>query len=276
MLKLSQLASTTIVIVLSLLFYRNQMSLRTFTLNKSIWNATLYKHVRETWFAGLPFGAPCPRQEDIQRWFTSSAEAKRAFDKLCHTQFYSALESINASNFTLSGDDAASPFLLEVRNQSSEEDKTKTALSILILLDQMPRNLFRTKDSIPQVYKHYDPIALSITKSLLKLNPRPDLYASIRASPIYRQWLYMPLMHSEDVNDHKLLDELFQEVEVEVEGDESAKACLTRTKGEEKTHREIIEKFGRYPHRNLVLGRTNTKEEEEYMNSGGETFGVVK
>jgi uncharacterized protein (DUF924 family) len=276
MLKLAPIVSTTLVIVLSLLLYQYQMSLRTFSLNKSFWNASLYTRVREIWFADLPFGASCPRQEDVQRWFTSSAEAKKAFDKLCHGQFSSALESIDASNFTLSGEDAANPYLSEMRNQSNGEDSAKTALSILILLDQIPRNLFRTKETIPIVYKHYDPIALSVTKALLKMDPRPDLHASIRASPIYRQWLYMPLMHSEDVNDHKLLDDIFDEIEVEVEGDESAKACLVMIRGEEKTHRDIIEKFGRYPHRNGVLGRMNTEEEEEYMNSGGETFGVTK
>jgi uncharacterized protein (DUF924 family) len=276
MLKLAPILSSAIVAALALLIYQYSMSIRTFTLNRTIWNASLYTRVRETWFADLAFGAPCPRQEDIQRWFTSSAEAKQAFDKLCHAQFSSALESINASNFTLTGDDAAKPFLAEVRSQSSEAESTKTALSILILLDQIPRNLFRTKDAIPLVYNHYDPIALSVARSLLKLNPRPDQHPSIRASPVYRQWLYMPLMHSEDVNDHKLLDELFEDIEVAVEGNESAKACLTMTKGEEKTHRDIIDKFGRYPHRNVVLGRQSTKEEEEHMKSGGETFGVVK
>ena len=41
-------------------------------------------------------------------------------------------------------------------------------------------------------------------------------------------------------------------------------------------HRDIIEKFGRYPHRNLVLGRTSTPEEIEYLESGAQTFGVTK
>jgi uncharacterized protein (DUF924 family) len=41
-------------------------------------------------------------------------------------------------------------------------------------------------------------------------------------------------------------------------------------------HRDIIQKFGRYPHRNLILGRISTPEEIEYLESGAETFGVTK
>lgn len=42
------------------------------------------------------------------------------------------------------------------------------------------------------------------------------------------------------------------------------------------SHRDIIEKFGRYPHRNFILGRSSTPEEIEYLESGAETFGVTK
>jgi uncharacterized protein (DUF924 family) len=272
------IASAAIVFLLAILVYQYQMSLRAFSLNKSVWNPFLYKRVREAWFSDLPVTATCPRQDEVQRWFTGSAEAKQAFDKLCHTQFYSALESIDASNFPLRGGDFAAPFLSEIQNQGTLEESTETALGLLILLDQIPRNLFRTKDTLPAVYNHYDPIALSLIKSVLKMDPRPDLHASIRASPVYRQWFYMPLMHSEDIADHEIFNQMVEEMDGEVHGkdDEGAKGYMTNMKGHEKSHRSIIERFGRYPHRNAALGRKSTNEEEEYMRNGGESFGVVK
>jgi uncharacterized protein (DUF924 family) len=274
--RLVPIASAAFVIVISILFYQYQMSLRAAILNKSIWNASLYKSVREVWFTDMSLGATCPREEDVQRWFTASAEAKGIFDRLCHSQFYSALESIDASNFSLKGYDAAEPFIAELRNERSEEDRANTALSLVILLDQIPRNIFRTKYTLPLVYNHYDPIALSVLKSMLKINPRPDLHPSLRASPVRRQWFYMPLMHSEDVGDHKLFDEIVGEIDREVIDDEGGKRYLENFKGQEKRHRTIVDKFGRYPHRNRFLERKSTEEEERYMKDGGATFGVVK
>jgi uncharacterized protein (DUF924 family) len=273
--RLTPIASTAGVIVFSLLCYQYQMSFRAATLNKSIWNASLYKSVRETWFTDLPLGAAKPREEDLQRWFTAPAEAKGAFDRLCHSQFYSALESIGASNSSLKRDDAAQLLMNELRSEKSDEDKTKTALSLVILLDQIPRNIFRTKETLPLVYNHYDPIALSITKSILNMDPRPDLHASIRASPAYRQWLYMPLMHSEDIGDHNLLEKIFEEMEEDVKGVDGGKEHLEHMRGFEKRHQTIIERFGRYPHRNSALGRKSTDEEQRYMKDGGESFGVA-
>lgn len=109
------------------------------------------------------------------------------------------------------------------------------------------------------------------------MNLRPDLHPNIQRSVVYRQWFYMPLMHSEDVRDHDLFDDRVKEMSTTVaeSGDETAVKYLQHMVGFEKSHRKIVETFGRYAYRNKALGRENTKEEDEYMSGGGENFGVA-
>ncbi|KAF2431540.1 DUF924-domain-containing protein [Tothia fuscella] len=252
------------------------MSLRNFTLNKSIWNATLYNRVREVWFTDLPTTIVAPRKQDLDRWFTAGAEEKNAFDKHCHGEFNSALESISPSNYSsekLSKDDIIKPFLSEIQT-SDDEKNSKTALSIIILLDQIPRNLFRTKDTLPLVYTHYDPIGLSLIKHILKTTPRLDHHPSFHGAPPYRQFFYMPLMHSEDVEDHKLFDKEMEKLKGECSGEEGRES-VERVLNFEKMHRDIVDRFGRYPHRNSALGRVSTEEEVRFMREGGASFGVA-
>lgn len=68
-------------------------------------------------------------------------------------------------------------------------------------------------------------------------------------------FLYMPLMHSENIEDQNLSIKLFTE------------AQLTQNLRFANHHKELIQKFGRFPHRNAILGRTSTNEEIEYLNS---------
>jgi uncharacterized protein (DUF924 family) len=263
-----------LVLALSLALY--QMSLRNFTLNKSLWNPTLYKRVREVWFADLHPTATTPREEDSTRWFTAGKEAKARFDSICHSQFSTALESIAPKNYSiekLSGDELIRPFLSELHG-SDQEDVGRTALSLLILLDQIPRNLFRTKETLPLVYTHYDPMALSLIKHILAMNPRPDAHPSLRGSVVYKQWFYMPLMHSENVEDHKIFDSAMKDVEEEID-DDGTRKYFDNMVWFEKQHRDIIDMFGRYPHRNAALGRETTPEETAWLEKGGATFGVA-
>lgn len=98
-------------------------------------------------------------------------------------------------------------------------------------------------------------------------------------------------MHSEDLSHHSLATEGFatmleyvQSLKPDVEDElgrkfsaEELEAAVKSTvllKGFEEEHRVIIERFGRYPHRNKVLGRESTREEAEYLENGGSTFGM--
>jgi uncharacterized protein (DUF924 family) len=146
----------------------------------------------------------------------------------------------------------------------------------MILLDQIPRNLYRTHESLKLVFGHYDVLSLSLTHRLMSLNPRPDLAADIRFRPVLRMWFYMPLMHSESRDDHRLLLRILDDAKLDMDGkgDEEAAKYVEFFRGFEKRHADIIEKFGRYPHRNACMNREATEEEKKYLEDGGETFGV--
>ena len=77
---------------------------------------------------------------------------------------------------------------------------------------------------------------------------------------VERLFLYMPLMHSESLKIHKLAMELFRE------------NCPEANFNSEIRHREIIERFGRYPHRNCILGRTSSEEEIAFLKQVGSSF----
>ncbi|RVD87087.1 uncharacterized protein DFL_005334 [Arthrobotrys flagrans] len=254
-------------------------------LNKAIFTPTLYQSIRDLWFSGLPWGAKSPTEEATQRWFTGSKEAKAAFDKLCHHHLNPAITSISPSNFPIKGltdAEIAAPFVAEIEvaeDGGDAEAKTKIALSFMILLDQIPRNLYRTKETLPLVYGHYDPIAVSLARHIISMpvgssSTRWDLFPGIRHSLPYRQWFYIPLMHSEKLADHKAFINILEELKEETREDKEIAGFVENIENFENIHVKIVERFGRYPHRNNCLGREPTSEELEWLEGGGEKFGV--
>lgn len=122
------------------------------------------------------------------------------------------------------------------------------ALALLILLDQFPRNMFR---GTPEMFAA-DPKALEITN--LALDRKYDGEVPQAA----RQFVYMPLMHSEELDDQELCVKLFE-----------ADPTLEDNVPFAIDHRDIVAKFGRFPHRNAVLGRETTAEEQAFLDGGG-------
>jgi uncharacterized protein (DUF924 family) len=118
-------------------------------------------------------------------------------------------------------------------------DNPLTALAGVILFDQFPRNMFR--GNAEQFAT--DPLALAIAKGALDKNFDDAL------QPQERAFLYMPFQHSENLADQNRAVLLFSEL-----GDEEQL-------GYAKKHRDIIERFGRFPHRNAMLGRAPRAEE---------------
>jgi uncharacterized protein (DUF924 family) len=108
-----------------------------------------------------------------------------------------------------------------------------TAVAGVILFDQFPRNMFR---GAADAYST-DPLALGIAKEAVARGLDKEL------APDERKFLYMPFMHSEKLDDQNRAVLLFTEL-----GDE-------HQLGYAKHHRDIIERFGRFPHRNAILGR---------------------
>jgi uncharacterized protein (DUF924 family) len=129
-------------------------------------------------------------------------------------------------------------------------DTPRGALAYVIVLDQFSRNLFR--DS-PKAWAQ-DAAALAAARSAIERG-------FDRALPRYlRMFLYLPFEHSESLTDQERSVALFADL-----GDEKAYDYALR-------HREIIQRFGRFPHRNAVLGRVSTPEEIAFLREPGSSF----
>lgn len=122
-------------------------------------------------------------------------------------------------------------------------------LALCILLDQFPRNMFRGEARAFAT----DHQALLVAEYALKHNLDQVL------SPIKRRFIYLPYEHSENLDHQKLSVDLFAGIR---DDDPLGYDYAVR-------HKEVIEKFGRFPHRNKALGRSSTKEEIEYLEQGG-------
>lgn len=117
------------------------------------------------------------------------------------------------------------------------------ALATVIVLDQFSRNLFRNS---PRAYSA-DPTACAIAEEAIAAGFDRELNAQQRI------FLYMPFQHSEDRAVQARSVELFTQV-----GDANSLDYA-------RQHRDIVERFGRFPHRNRVLGRESTPEEIEFL-----------
>lgn len=117
------------------------------------------------------------------------------------------------------------------------------ALALLILLDQFPRNLFRGS---PRAFAS-DAMARDVARAAIA-----EGFDS-KVPPELRGFFYLPFMHSEELADQDYCLALYR--------------AANDANGEKYAiiHRDIIEKFGRFPHRNATLGRTMTPDEEEFL-----------
>ena len=262
---------------------RRVMSTASSSLNRAIFNPALYRQVQAVWFEGHALGKQDLDERVMKRWFQAPPEEAKAFDHKCRSTFAHALEAIGPDKFP---NPTAEPFvhhIFEATQKSVADDGADaawTALSILLLLDQISRNVYRTNDGLKKVYGHFDKIAQDLVRTLLSTKSpviRPDLHPQWRRSLAHRQWFYKPLMHSEDIAAHKQFQDIFAEIKREMDqGDGFAGQRMFLDAGlkAEKEHIDIIEKFGRYPHRNKPLGRQSTPEEVVFLEDGGATFGV--
>lgn len=244
------------------------MSSSSFKLDPTIFNATLYKQVTDLWLPNISPTGSALDPSILQRWFTSDP----TLDRTCRSSFAHALEAIGPTNV----EPTAQPFLDEIERVASDDEAQGawTALSLAILLDQMPRNIYRTDEGLRKVYNHYDPMSYNLSRALLAPDKRVDLHPQFRHSIAHRMWLYMPLMHSEDIEAHKLVDGILAAAKSDVAGRKGSEMMLAGQLKAEKEHRQILDHFGRYPHRNGALGRVSTESEKRFISEGGATFGV--
>lgn len=135
----------------------------------------------------------------------------------------------------------------------------RSAVALLLLLDQFPRNLFRGK---PRSFAT-DPQALALAKQLVNSGQDKSL------PPAQRFFIYVPFEHSENIADQNRCVALMQNlVETVPDLDDGLKGGLDYA----IRHQEVIAKFGRFPHRNEILGRASTPEEIEFLKQPGSRF----
>lgn len=159
------------------------------------------------------------------RWFAHDP----AFDSQCRERFLDAHMDASRNGLDAWADDA------------------RGALALCLLLDQMPRNIFR--DSAHAFAT--DPLALRIATRAVERGFDGELDVDLR------RFLYLPFEHDESIAAQDRSVELHRSTGVDGYDEWAVH------------HRDIIERFGRFPHRNRVLGRETTPQEQAYLDGGG-------
>lgn len=127
-------------------------------------------------------------------------------------------------------------------------------LALIILLDQFPRNMFR---GTPQSFAT-DPQALDVARYVVDQGWDQELLA------VQRWFIYLPFEHSEELSCQQRSLQLWQQLAADPQS-QSAIAYAQK-------HYEVIQRFGRFPHRNQILGRPNTPEEIAFLQQPGSSF----
>lgn len=134
---------------------------------------------------------------------------------------------------------------------SDWEETPEGTLALLLLLDQFPRNLFRGSAHSYAT----DPLARTTAHRALAKG------FDKRVEPVLRPFFYLPFEHSEEMEDQRFSVSLFEKHRDETGDVEPLKWAIV--------HLELIERFGRFPHRNAALGRQTTAEEQAYLDDDG-------
>jgi uncharacterized protein (DUF924 family) len=140
------------------------------------------------------------------------------------------------------------------RELEAWRDSPEPMLALVVLLDQLSRNLHRGD---PRAFAQDAHARECAAQALM----RGD---DLELLPVQRQFLYLPLEHSESLADQERGVELMRSLD-----------CFEETRGMSDysvRHRDIVRRFGRFPHRNAILGRPSTAEETEFLTQPGSGF----
>ncbi len=196
-----------------------------------------YQIVLDFWFGPLYEGFPLEKRQEL--WFMGKAED----DQKIQQKFGNLVEQ------------AVDGKLIEW------EKSPRSRLALIILLDQFTRSIYRkTAAAFSGDYR-----AQTLVKDAINKGWDKKLAFS------ERQFLYMPLMHSENLSDQKLSVLSFQLLVEDVPN--THKEHISGSIHYAVEHQDLIARFGRFPHRNKVLGRESTDEELKYLTSGGNSYG---
>jgi uncharacterized protein (DUF924 family) len=146
---------------------------------------------------------------------------------------------------------------------SAWENDPRGRLALIVLLDQFPRNMYRDTSRMFET----DPAALSLTLGAIKNGQDREL------SLVQRMFLYMPLMHAESRSVQEIAVKFFTLlVELAEKRSPGNVKFFALSRDYAYKHKEIIDRFGHYPHRNKVLGRESTPEEVEFLKGPDSSF----
>jgi uncharacterized protein (DUF924 family) len=191
---------------------------------------------------------PSNPQEILDFWFGRESEPGYGEFRAAWFQKDEEFDREVQTRFREDHERAASGGLDEWREEA------RSALALVILLDQFPRNMFRgdakthATDAKAQETSEY-----AIERALDRELPA-----------FQRMFLYMPFMHSESIEAQRRSVALFERLA----GEDGAPDVTEYAVG----HRDIVERFGRFPHRNAILGRETTPEEAEFLTQPGSSF----
>lgn len=136
------------------------------------------------------------------------------------------------------------------------KSQARSGVSLVVLLDQFPRNIFRgDRRSFAA-----DPLALETARELVD-GPLHDELITVE-----KAFAYLPFEHSENLDDQEKCVALFHALEPHDAKDEWLDFAIQ--------HRDIVREFGRFPHRNAILGRRNTPAEDAWLASNDQRFGT--
>ena len=133
-------------------------------------------------------------------------------------------------------------------------------LALILLTDQFPRNIYR---DTPEAFR-FDRKARDLCAEGLELGQAAHL------RPIQRVFFYLPLEHSEDIDDQTWCVDLMRTLARRVP--EAWKPTFEAFVDYAEAHQRIIDRFGRFPHRNAILGRTSSDEEVAFLKQPGSSF----
>ena len=186
--------------------------------------------ILEEWFGQIGSDGNVADQMRI-RWFKKDA----AFDAHLRDQYEKDVRRALAGDY------------------NAWADTARGTLSLILLLDQFTRNMYR---NTADMYCG-DDRAVELTERALERSYDKELW------PAERHFLYMPLMHAEDIDRQDRCVEIFGRLAAETGAAASSYA---------QQHRDIVARFGRFPHRNEILGRESTAEEVEFLKQPGSSF----
>ncbi len=195
--------------------------------------------ILDYWFGDAANTKVDDLKDYFQRWF----QADKELDKEIKSQFGKVVKQASADEL------------------SRWENTTKGSLALIILLDQFTRNVYRGTDKAFA----YDAKALRLCKKLIESGADKNM------SWPQRGFTYMPLQHTEDITVQQQGIEAYLKLLEDTPDD--LKKVVTGFLLSAREHKSIIDKFGRFPHRNKILGRESTDEELIYLATGAKSFG---